>query len=108
MKVIIKTLNDKGRAALLWHWREEQAFRKKINSMPRFLRTKQMRQFAKTTSIMKHDREIITGFEHFNQEEIEFFKKSVGEAMKANGAQEGDYEVIFDDRKQQETIQTEQ
>jgi len=95
MKAIIKANNEKGLAALLWHRREEEAFRKKTSAIPKFLRNQQTKKFLKTKAIMYGDREVISGFDNYTDKDKEFFIKSVNIAMKNNGAEPEDYEVMF-------------
>ena len=100
MKVIVKVNNERGRAALLWHRKEEDEFRAKTLRVPKWLRNKAAKKFLKTKSVMYEDREVITGFKNYTEKDKEFFIKSVASAMKTNGAEPDDYEVLFtnDDR----------
>lgn len=101
MKAIIKTFNEKGLSALLWAKKEEDDFRRKSKKIPRIFQTKQLKKFLSTKSEMVDDRQIITGFENYAEEDKKFFSDRVTEALIKNGATKKDFEVLFENDGEQ-------
>jgi len=96
MKAIVKALNERGLAALLWHRREEEEYTKKVKRIPKAFRSKQAKKFLKLKSVMLEDREIITGFNNNDEATKKVFIESVKKGLeKENGASPEDYEVLF-------------